>query len=110
MHTTILTLWKQGKSKNEIARVTGKFLDPISLVSGSSRVKKKFLSASSNDGNPYISPQEDWYLQPLKTQIFSYRYLNFKKRTSPESPYFLRLTEGHGSFSRRSGYNPLNAL
>lgn len=24
MHTTILTLWKQGKSKNEIARVTGK--------------------------------------------------------------------------------------
>jgi transposase len=24
MHTTILTLWKQGKSKNEIARVTGR--------------------------------------------------------------------------------------
>ena len=24
MYTTILTLWKQGKSKSEIARVTGK--------------------------------------------------------------------------------------
>ena len=47
-------------------------------------------------------PQKDRHLKPLNTQIFSCCLFSFKNLTSPESPCFLRLTEGRWYFPRRS--------